>query len=157
LDGQNLAFQFRGQLVFGGEVQAIFSGEELSALLEDGVAGDGFIFLGAKDEANGGVVPFHFKEILVKADIAVHLPDVLVGELADFEVDEDEAFQEVVVKDEVHIEFIILEDDTLLACDEGEAASHFEKEGLEVFHDGLLEIGFMEAGAVGETEKFQDG
>lgn len=138
-------------------MQAVFSGEELSAFLQHGVACDGFIFLGAENEADGGVVAFDFEEILVEADIAVHLPDILMGELADFEVDQDKAFQEVVVKDEVHIEFIILEDDTLLACDEGEAASHFEKEGLEIFHDGLLEIGFMEAGAVGETEKFQDG
>ena len=138
-------------------MQSVFSGEELPTFLEDGVAGDGFIFLGAENEADGGVVALDFEEVFVEADIAVHLADVLVGELADFEVDEDEAFQEVVVEDEVHEEFIILEDDALLAGDEGESASHFEKEGLEVVHDGLLEFGFVQAGAVWETEELEDG
>ena len=138
-------------------MQAVFFGEELPAFLEDGVAGYGFIFLGAENEADGGVVAFDFEEVFVESDIAVHLADVLMGELADFQIDEDEAFQEVVVEDEVHIEFVILEDDSLLPGDEGEAASHFEKEGLEVVHDGLLEIGFVEARAIGETEEFEDG
>ncbi len=138
-------------------MQTVFSGEDLPVFLEHGIAGDGFIFLGAEDEADGGVVAFDFEEVSVEADIAVHLADVLVGELADFEVDEDEAFQEVIVEDEVHEEFIILEDDALLAGDEGESASHFEKEGLEVVHDGLLEFGFVEAGAIGEAEEFENG
>ena len=138
-------------------MQSVFSGEELPTFLEDGVAGDGFIFCRAEDEADGGIVALDFEEVFVEADIAVHLADVLVGELADFEVDEDEAFQEVVVEDEVHEEFVILEDDALLAGDEGEAASHFEKEGLEVVHNSLLEFGFVEAWAVGEAEEFKNG
>ena len=106
-------------------MQTVFFGEELPTFLEDGVAGYGLIFLGAEDEADGGVVAFDFEEVFVEADIAVHLADVLMGELADFQINEDEAFQEVVVEDEVHIEFVILEDDALLPGDEGEAASRF--------------------------------
>ena len=79
-------------------MQTVFSGEDLPVFLEHGIAGDGFIFLGAEDEAHGGVVAFDFEEVSVEADIAVHLADVLVGELADFEVDEDEAFQEVLLR-----------------------------------------------------------
>ena len=138
-------------------MQSVFSGEELPTFLQHGIAGDGFIFFGAEDEADGGVVALDFEEVFVEADIAVHLADVLVGELADFQIDEDEAFQEVVIEDEIDEEFVILEDDPLLPGDEGEAASHFEKEGLEVVHDGLLEFGFVQTGAIGEAEEFENG
>jgi len=75
--------------------------------------------------------------------VAVHLANVLVGELADLEVDEDEAFEQVVVEDEIDVELIGLIEQALLPGDEAEAASEFEEEGLKVVHDGLLQPGLM--------------
>ena len=55
------------------------------------------------------------------AHVAVHLADILMRQLAGLEIDQHEAFEQEVVKDEAHVEVLVLEPETLLASDEGEA------------------------------------
>ena len=138
-------------------MEAVLGGEELLVFVEHRVAGDGLVFFGTEDEADGGVVPGDLVEVFIEADVAVHLADVLVGELADLVIDEDEAFQEVVVEDEIDKELVAFEAEEFLAGNEAEAAPKFEEEGLEVIHDGLLEGGLAEARGAGDAEEFQDG
>lgn len=138
-------------------MEAVFGSEELAAFLEHGVAGDGFVFLRAEDEADGGVIAADLVKVFIQADVAVHLADILMGELADFEIDEDEALQEVVVEDEIDAEFVVLEDEAFLPRDKTEAAPEFEQEGLEVVHDGLLQLRLMKAWTGGQAEELEDG
>ncbi len=44
--------------------------------------------VGAKDQANGGNVVRAFHSILEQPNIHIHLPDVLMGQLAGFQVDQ---------------------------------------------------------------------
>ena len=82
----------------------ILRGEELFAAFEDGVSDDGLVFVSAEDEADGGVVVGSAFEIVEHADVHVDLADVLVVELGGFQVDDDEAFEDVMVEDEVEVE-----------------------------------------------------
>lgn len=50
------AFQFVAEFFLAGEDEALFGGEELLALAEDGVADEGVVLVGAEDDAEGGVV-----------------------------------------------------------------------------------------------------
>ena len=54
--------------------------------------------------------------------ISVHLADILMRQLAGLEIDQHEALEQVVAKDEVHVEVLVLEAHALLPGDEGEAA-----------------------------------
>lgn len=48
--------EFGDEFGLGGQEGAVFGGEELFAAFEDGVLDDGFVLIGAEDEADGGIV-----------------------------------------------------------------------------------------------------
>ena len=79
-----------------------------------------------------------------------------MGELADFEVNQDVAFQHGMVKNEVDVEMITVERDPFLPGDEGETFAEFQQEGLQVVDEGLLQIGFHETMRFGQSEEFDD-
>ena len=56
-----------------------------------------------------------------RPDVAVHLADVLVGELAELEIDQQVALEDDFVEDEVDVELLVPERQPLLPCDEREA------------------------------------
>ena len=55
-DDAAFAFQFGDECGFSGDDGAVFGGEELFAAFEDGVLHDGFVLIGAEDEADGWIV-----------------------------------------------------------------------------------------------------
>jgi hypothetical protein len=61
------------------------------------------MFVLAEDDADRGIFPFHLDVAVKIVDVHLHLTQVLMGELADFQVDEHVAAQEPVVKDQIHI------------------------------------------------------
>ena len=74
-------------------------------------------------------------------EVEVHLAGVGVGEGAELEVEDDEAAQAAVEKDEVHAIPHAADAQAALASDEGEVAAEFEQEGFEVAHEGVFEVG----------------
>lgn len=60
-------------------------------------------------------------EVVVHAHVHVHLPYVLMGQLAAFEIKNDKALQQVIVEHQVNIEVFALCADPLLPGDESEA------------------------------------
>ena len=150
------AFEFVAEFLLAGEDQAVFGGEELLALAEHGVADEGVVLVGAEDDAEGGVVVRAAFEVIEQADIHVHLADVGVGELAGFEIEQDEAFQEVVVEDEIHIEMARLGADADLAADEGEAFAEFHEEIPQAEREGIFQRAFAIRRGFREAEKFED-
>jgi hypothetical protein len=88
--------------------------------------------------------------------VNIDLPNVLMGELAGLEVDDDEAFQDVVIEDEIEVEVAGLGADAHLAGDEGEAMAHFQEEALELGNDGGLDFGLGSGWIFRQAEEFED-
>lgn len=126
------------------------------AAFEDGILDDGFVLIGAEDETDGGIVVGAALEVVEHSHIHVDLADVLMGEFGGLEVDDDEAFQDVVVEDEIEVEVAGLGADAHLAGDEGEAMAHFQQEALELGDDGGLDFRLGGSWLFRQTEEFQD-
>jgi hypothetical protein len=84
----------------------------------------------------------------------VHLAGIGVGELADLEVDDDQAAEATVKEEEVDSIPLVADAEAALAADEGELAAELEQEGLEVVDERFLQVvlGIL----VLEAEELQD-
>jgi hypothetical protein len=92
---------------------------------------------------------------LVIVDVHLQLPEVLVRQLPDLEVQQDERASDPVVKHQVDEEMPAFERDPLLAAHEGEALAQFEQKLLEFGDQGLLQFGFVEPPLVSEAGELQ--
>jgi len=70
----------------------------------------------------------------------MHLAGIGVGELADLEVDDDQATEPAVEAEEVDSIPLVTDAQAALAADEGELAAQLEEEGLEVVDERLLQV-----------------
>ena len=128
----------------------------MAVVLGKGVFDDGVALVRTEDDADGRVVALvHFLAGVV-VDVHLHLPDVLMGEIARFEVDEDEAFQDIVIEHEVDMKVAPVEVDVLLPCNEGEPAPKFQKEFLQVVDERLFEVGLVKTRALLHAQKFKN-
>ena len=93
---------------------------------------------------------------LVVVHVHLHLAQVLVGQVADLEVDEHEAAGEAVVEDEVDEEVLALQRDPLLPGHEGEPLAQLQEELLELVDEGLLQVRLQEAFILPQAGEFQD-
>ncbi len=79
-------------------IKFVSGGEYLGVALRQRVAHDGLALVGTEDDAEGRVLPVLGQFPRVVIDIHLHLPDVLVRQVADLQVQQDEAAREPVVK-----------------------------------------------------------
>lgn len=63
--------------------------------------------------------------------VQVHLPDVVVLHVAQFQVDQHEAAQDAVVENQVHPVVAVVDGDPMLPAHEGEALAQFQQNGLQ--------------------------
>ena len=150
------AADFGAQLGFAGQMEFVAAGEDVFAARPEGVADDGVVFVGAKDEAEGGVVAGRAAVFVVVVHIQLKLAEVFVRQFADIEVNEHVAFENGVVEDEINVEMVAVESEALLAGDEGEAFAQFQEEGLKVGDEGGFEFRLNEPGRFGQAEEFDD-
>jgi len=148
--------QLAAELILRRENPEVASGEDLLALAQDGVSSYGLVLPRTEDQADGGVVAVRRALVVEEPNVTVHLSDVLMTELADLEVDEKEALQDGVVEDQVHVEVLVLEYQTLLARDERKSATQLEKKGLELLEDCSFENRLAQSPDVRQVEKIQD-
>ena len=128
----------------------------MAVVLGERILDDGVALVRTEDDADGRVVALvHLLAGLV-VDVHLHLSDVLMGEIARFEVDKDEAFQNIVIEHEVDMKVPPVEVDVLLPCDEGEAAPKFQEKFLQVVDERLLKVGFVKTRALLHTQKFKN-
>jgi hypothetical protein len=78
-----------------------------------------------------------------------------VGKFASLEVEEDEAFKQIVVENEVEVEVLRFRADALLARDEGKALAEFEEERLEIADESVFKFSFEQFADVRQAEEFQ--
>ncbi len=120
-DDEFFAFDFGDEFGFGGEVGEVFGGEELFVFAQYGVFGNGGVGFGAEQDADGWVVAFGAFEVIEHPHIHIELPDVLVGDLVGFQLYDYEAFEEVIVKNEINEKIGGFGADVLLASNEGKS------------------------------------
>ena len=82
--------------------------------------------------------------------------DVLMGQPAGLQVDENETFQDVMVKHEVDEKPGCLRADMILAADKGEPLPRFKEELPELADERLPGIPFEEPGRSGNFQEFKN-
>ena len=82
---------------------------------------------------------------LVIVHIHLHLPEVLVRERPDLQVDQHERASEPVVENQVDPEVLAVDRDPLLAGHECKTLAEFQQELAELVDQGLLQVRFQES------------
>ena len=77
-------------------------------------------------------------------------------DFVDFQIDQDEAAQDAVVKDEIHPIMGVIEGDAVLPANESEAFAKFEQKGLEVIAETGFEVGLGDVMRFGDFQKLKD-
>jgi hypothetical protein len=126
-----------------------------------GVLGQGdfhqrLVLLLAEHDADGGILLAGFYEAVEVVHIHLHLPEVLVGDLANLQIDQYIAAQQAVIENQVHEEVFFVEGESLLARLKEEAFAHFQQEALDLADDGGFEIGLGVAAALVQPEELQN-
>lgn len=146
--------QFPFQLLLGGEVGEILGGEDLALALRQGVFYNGVALVGAQDDADGRIVALVHQLSGVVIHIHLHLADVLVGQLPHLQVDQHEAFKDIVVEHQIDVEILAVQSEPFLPCHEGEAPSQLQQELLQMVDESLLQIAFKHMGVGLDLQKF---
>jgi hypothetical protein len=128
----------------------------LAIHLIGGVFDKQFVFVPGEDDADGRVVAFGVFLGGEVAEVEIHLPDVVVLDFLELQIDEDEASQDAVVKDEIDAVVGVVDRHAVLAADEGEAFAEFQKKGLEVIAELRLQDGLVQGVGLGDFEEFED-
>ena len=92
---------------------------KLVADMEVRIPCDVIVRVGAKQDPCRGVVVGLSFPFVVHLDVHIHLADVLVRELARLQIDQHEAFENVVIENKIDEVVFFLGADPFLAGDEG--------------------------------------
>ena len=149
-------FEFAAEFFAVGEVELVFLDEELAIHLVGGVFDKQLVFVPGEDDADGRVVAFAIFLGGEVAEVEIHLADVMVLDFLELQIDEDEASQDAVIKDEIDAVVGVVDRHTVLAADEGEAFSQFQEKGLEVVAELCLQIGLIQSVGFADFEEFED-
>src|SRR5262245_63591077 len=74
------------------------------------------------------------------AQIKLHLPFIGGLELAELEIDRDEAAQTAMIEKKIDIVILIVDRDALLPCNESKVRSEFHKKTLQLPQDCRLNV-----------------
>lgn len=132
----NLALEF----LLGGQDRQVFCRKQLFVAFEYGVAGDVFACLGAKHNADCGIVALGAPEFVVHSHIHIHLPYILVGNRSHFQVYKHISFEHYVVENQVDKVVLCVGSDKLLTPHKGKTTPHFHNELLQVIDDGRFKL-----------------
>src|SRR5690606_25691617 len=107
--GLALADELGAELLGRRQVQLIPRGEDLLVVLGERDLHHRVVLARAQHDSDGGVLVLYALESVEVVHVHLHLTEVLMRELAELEIDEDEAPQESVVEDEVDEEVIAVD------------------------------------------------
>ena len=78
-----------------------------------------------------------------------------MGQLSAFEIEDDKAFEQVVLEHQVNVEVTTFGADTLLAGDKGKSLAQFQQKALQLIHQCLFQVAFQHRTRVGQAEELQ--
>ena len=114
------------------------------------VFGEDTVFGLAKDEADGGGIAGVAELGVHRRAVEIHFAGILRLEVALFQIHNDEAAQVQMVEKEVEVKLAVADRERVLAADEGEAATEFEQEFLDVGDEAGLQFALLEGFGEGE-------
>jgi hypothetical protein len=79
-----------------------------------------------------------------------------VSQSADFQIDQQETLEDVVVEDQIDVEGVVVEPDLPLTGHKREALAEFQQESLKIIDDGLFEAALAEFRRIGQAQELQD-
>lgn len=147
--------QFPLQFFLGWHVGHILRSVDLCVAFRQGVTYEHVALVGTEQDADRWIVTFVHLLTGVVVDIHLHLANVLMGEIFCFEIDQNETFQNVVVKHEVDVEMSAFDIEMFLPSDERKTSAKFKQKLLQMIDERLFEIGFIEMLVLRQIEKFQ--
>lgn len=107
--------KFNSQLIFRRQVQLVTGCKYLVISFRKGKAHYGIALGIAKQDADGRVVAVIHHLAGVVVDVHLHLPQILMGKLADLQVNQHEAFEDVVVENKIDLVVVAVKGDPFLA------------------------------------------
>jgi hypothetical protein len=99
------------------------------------------VLFSAQDESHRWVFPRQHPVLPCIIQIQVHLTGIRVREFAELEVDDDEASESAVDKQQINTAPLVPNTQSVLAPDKGEIASELKEENLEFAKQSVL--GFL--------------
>lgn len=76
-------------------------------------------------------------------------------QFVNLQIYEHVTLDQAVVEDEIHVEVVLIESESLLTSLEQEALSHLQQEGLHLVDDGILQFGLRICGIRLQPEKLE--
>src|SRR5581483_9940669 len=134
--------------------QPVFGSESFVGQTFEGVFGNSGIFFGTEDQSDRRVFIQICPVLPGVVQVQVHLAGVRMGELSDFQVDDDEAPQAPVEEEQVDAVPFIANAQTLLASDKCEIAAEFHEKILQSANECFFQIVFRVF--ILQSKEFQD-
>ena len=147
--------QFSLQFFLRWHVGHILRGVDLCIAFRQCVTHEHVALIGTEQDANRRIVAFVHLLAGVVVDIHLHLTNVLMGKIFCFEIDQNETFQDIIVKHEVDVEMSAFDVEMFLPGNEGKASAKLKQELLQMIDERLLNVGFIEMLILGQLEEFQ--
>lgn len=116
---------------------------------------DGFILAVAQNNTDSGIVVFAAFEVVKHAHIHIHLTDVLMAELAGFQVDDDKTLEQIIVENQVNKKVAGLSANTHLPRDEREPLAKFQQKLLQFINNRLLQPALFYLASLRQLQEFQ--
>ena len=117
--------------------------------MQDGKSCDVLTGFRTEQYADGRIVAFRAFQFIIHSYIHIHLSYVLMGDLGRLQVDQYEAFHQVILEYQVYVVVLGIGDDVLLALYKGIAFAHLHQKLLKMGDDGTLQFAFRETHVTG--------
>lgn len=128
------------QLFLRGQIGEIFSLEQLFAAMENAISRHIFAGVGAKQQADGGIVPICTHQLVIHPYIHIHLSHILMCYLLGLQVYQEEALQDIIVEHQVNIKITHIRADMLLSGHKGKSLAHLHDKTLQMTDDTTLQF-----------------
>jgi hypothetical protein len=117
---------------------------------------DGIFLPLAEEDADGGVLVGSLHEAVEVVHIHLHLPQILMVELVELQVDNHIAAQQTVVEDEIDEKMVLVEGEALLAGLEEKSLAELKQEVFQLIYDCGFHVGFGIARFLVQSKEFKD-
>ena len=110
---------------------------------------------GAEYDAKRRIVVPVFYRLVEHAHIHIHLPHILMGNAAGFQINQHKAFEDKIVKNQINEVIAGVGSDEFLSFNECVSFAQFQEKMLQVINDGFFYLAFRVAQVAGQVEEFQ--
>lgn len=138
-----IQIQFSSQFFLRQHIVHVFHRVDLAVVLRQHHTHQRVALCRAQQQADGWVAPRRHLCPHVVVHIHLNLPDVLMGQVAGFQIDQHKAFQDKDVEEEINIKVPAVDVEVFLSRHEGKAASLLQGNLLQMIDERLFQLRFV--------------